>query len=171
MKTTLKITVSAMLIAFDVVFTRLLAVNVLWVKLGFGFAAVALCAMLWGPAWAGLCAAIGDLVGSLLFPAGGYFPGFTVTAAITGVIYGLFLYRERPSFVRCFLAALSNTVLVTLILNSLMIILVFQPAAVGPLMAARAVEAGLSLAAQTAVIYAFSASDVLYDKIRALGSR
>ena len=159
-----------MLIAFDVIFTRLLAVNVLWAKLGFGFAAVALSAMLYGSAWAGMTAALGDLAGSLLFPTGAYFPGFTATAAITGVIFGLFLHGERPDLKRCFFAALCNVLLVTLVLNTLMIILVFSPSAVGPLLLARGFEAGLMLIIETAVLHALGVSDALYGRICKLKS-
>ena len=70
-----------MLIAFDVIFTRVLALNMPLTKISLGFAAVMVCGMLYGPGWAALCAGLGDLVGSLLFPTGAYFPGFTVTAA------------------------------------------------------------------------------------------
>ena len=164
-KTTRKLVISAMLIAFDVIFTRLLAVNVLWAKLGFGFTAVALSAMLWGPAWAGMTAAIADIIGSLLFPTGAYFPGFTATAAITGVIYGAYLHKERPNFVRSLLCALTNSLLVTLLLNTLMILLIFEPSNTAPFLWGRAFEAALMLVAQTAMIYALSCSDNLYNKI------
>ena len=139
-KNTKKIVIIAMLVAFDVIFSRLLAFNILIAKVGLGFAAAAVCAMLYGPAWAGVCAALDDLVGALLFPTGAYFPGFTATAALTGVIYGLFLYKGRPNFKRCFLAALTNSLAVTLIINSVMIRLVYGPELV-PLMAARSAEA------------------------------
>ena len=55
-----------MLIAFDVIFTRVLALNMPLTKIGLGFAAVMVCGMLYGPGWAALCAGLGDLVGSLL---------------------------------------------------------------------------------------------------------
>ena len=92
---TKKIAISAMLIAFDVIFTRVLALNMPLTKIGLGFAAVMVCGMLYGPGWAALCAGLGDLVGSLLFPTGAYFPGFTVTAAIGGAILGAALYKKR----------------------------------------------------------------------------
>ena len=69
-KNTKKIVIVAMLVAFDVIFSRLLAFNVLIAKVGLGFAATAVCAMLYGPVWAGVCAALADLVGALLFPTG-----------------------------------------------------------------------------------------------------
>ena len=37
---------------------------------------------------------MGDFIGAILFPFGTYFPGFTVSAAISGFIYGTFLYQN-----------------------------------------------------------------------------
>lgn len=161
------IVISAMLIATDVVFSRLLAINVLIAKVGLGFAAVAVCAMLYGPAWAALCSALGDLAGALLFPTGAFFPGFTVTAALTGLIYGLFLYKQRPGLRQCFLAALANGFIVTLVLNTAMISLVFGPD-FWPLLYTRLAEFGVMLLIQTLVMTAISRSDTLYGKLMQL---
>ena len=161
------IVVSAMLIATDVVFSRLLAINLLIAKVGLGFAAVAVCAMLYGPAWAALCSALGDLAGALLFPTGAFFPGFTVTAALTGLIYGLFLYKQRPGLRQCFFAALTNGLVVTLVLNTAMISLVFGPD-FWPLLYARLAEFAAMLLIQTLVMTAISRSDTLYGKLMQL---
>ncbi len=109
---TKKLAVSALLVALDVVLTRLLALNTPVMKIGLGFAAVALSAMLYGPCWAMLTSALGDLLGALLFPTGAYFPGFTLTAACTGLLFGLCLYRRPPRLVYAALAAGLNTLLV-----------------------------------------------------------
>ena len=161
------IVVSAMLIAIDVVFSRLLALNILIAKVGLGFAAIAVCAMLYGPAWAALCAALGDLAGSLLFPTGAYFPGFTVTAALTGLFFGLFLYKNRPGLKQCFLAALTNGLTVTLVLNTAMISIGFGPK-FGPLLVTRLAEFGAMLIIQTLVMTAICRSDTLYGKLMEL---
>lgn len=153
-----------MLIAFDVIFTRVLALNTPLAKLGFGFAAVAVCAMLYGPWWAAGTSALGDLIGSLLFPTGAYFPGFTVTAAMTGAIFGLFLYRHRPSVRDCFFAALANEAIVTLLLNTAMISIVFGPKFM-PLLLTRLAQFGVMLAVQTLVLAAIARSDALYGRI------
>ena len=44
------------------------------------------------PISAGVAYAIGDILGMMIFPSGSYFPGFTLTAFLTGVIYGVVLY-------------------------------------------------------------------------------
>ena len=177
-----QLTVSALLIALDVVFTRVLAINTPLMKIGLGFAAVALSAMLYGPLWAALTAALGDLIGALLFPTGAYFPGFTLTAALTGLLFGLFLFRREKSWLRAFFAALTNCFLVTLVLNTLMIAVFFRssPAelagadlarfmeltSLNALLAARVPQFFIMLAVQTAVICALQASPALLRLIR-----
>ncbi|MBR6840412.1 MAG: hypothetical protein IKM82_07460 [Oscillospiraceae bacterium] len=49
---TRQLAISALLITADVILTRLLALNTAVMKIGLGFAAVAICAMLYGPLWA-----------------------------------------------------------------------------------------------------------------------
>lgn len=110
-----------MLVTLDIVFTRLLAVNTPVMKIGFGFAAVALAALLYGPYWAMLTAALGDFVGSILFPVGPFFPGFTLTASLTGLIFGLCMCGKRGSSFRPVLAAFLNCLLITLLANTAMI--------------------------------------------------
>ena len=118
---TKKLAVSALLLAADVILTRILAFNTPLMKIGLGFAATALCAMLYGPWWAAGVAALGDLLGSLLFPTGAYFPGFTLTAACTGAIFGLCLYRRGTDWRFPILAAVLNCLLISYLANSAMI--------------------------------------------------
>lgn len=118
---TRKLAVSAMLITLNVLFTRVLAVNTPLMRIGFGFAAVSVAAMLYGPLWAMLTAALGDIVGALIFPVGAFFPGFTLTAALTGLIYGMCLYRHQGSTPRAVAAALLNCLFVTLLINTALI--------------------------------------------------
>lgn len=115
-----KLTVSAMLICLDVLFTRVLALNTPLMKVGFGFAAVAVSAMLYGPVWAMLTAALGDFLGAIIFPVGAFFPGFTVTAAVTGLIFGLCLHKKEGRFMPL-AAALLNCLIVTLLANTALI--------------------------------------------------
>ena len=157
---TKKLIVSAQLLALDVVLTRLLAVNTPVMKLGFGFAAVALCAVLYGPWWAALTAALGDLVGALLFPTGAFFPGFTLTAACTGLIFGLCLYRRDKSFVWPILAATLNVLLVSYLANTAMITYI-SGSPYTTLLNARAVQLAVMLPVQIVVLGFLSRSSVI----------
>lgn len=148
---TKKLTATAQLIALDVVLTRLLAINTQLMKIGFGFAAVALCAMLYGPWWAALAAALGDLVGALLFPTGAYFPGFTLTAACVGLIYGFCLYRRDGHWFWPILAAALNTLLVSYLCNTALISYI-SGTPFKTLLAARAVQLAVMLPVQAVVL-------------------
>ena len=83
------------LLAMDIVLTRFLSFSAWNVRIGFGFVPVVLSAMLFGPVPAAVLAALGDFLGAILFPIGPYFPGFTVTAALTGLTFGFLLHRKN----------------------------------------------------------------------------
>ena len=151
MPDTKKLIVSAQLLALDVVLTRLLAVNTPVMKIGLGFVAVALCAILYGPWWAALVAALGDLAGALLFPTGAFFPGFTLTAACTGLIFGLCLYRRDKSLLWPILAAALNVLLVSYLANTAMITYI-SGTPYTTLLKARAVQLAVMLPVQGAVL-------------------
>ena len=156
--TTRKLAISALLITADVVLTRLIAFNTPIMKIGLGFTAIALCAMIYGPWWAGLVAAIGDLLGSLLFPTGAYFPGFTLTAACTGLIFGVFLYRREPGWHRPVLAAALNCLIVSYLANTALIcFLTGTPYRV--MLAARLVQVAVMLPLQIVVLIWLMRSD------------
>lgn len=63
-----------MLIAFDVIFTRVLALNMPLTKIGLGFAAVMVCGMLYGPGWAGGLRRAGRPCRLASVPDGSVFP-------------------------------------------------------------------------------------------------
>ncbi len=160
MPNTKKLIVSAQLVALDVVFTRLLAINTPLMKIGLGFAAVALCAVLYGPWWAALTAALGDIMGALLFPTGAFFPGFTLTAACTGLIFGLCLYRRDRSLLWPIAAAALNVVLVSYLANTAMISWI-SGSPYTTLLKARAVQLAVMLPVQLAVLVFLSRSAII----------
>lgn len=91
-----KITISAILIAMAVVLTRVLAINVLIAKIGFGFVPIVVAALYLGPVYTGVIYAIADIVGTLMFPAGAYNPAFTISNFLNGLVYGAFLFPASP---------------------------------------------------------------------------
>jgi len=58
-------------------------------------------------------------MGFFLNPVGTFHPGFILSAFLTGVVYGLFLYRKEVTWLRIALAALMVSLLINLGLNSL----------------------------------------------------
>ena len=115
------LTCVALLIALDIVLTRFLAINTQFLRISLGMIPVALAGIAFGAVWGGICGAVGDFLGMLLFPSGAYFPGFTLTAALTGIIYGLFLYRcnDRYKVRNTFLASIIVCIGCNLLLDTL----------------------------------------------------
>ncbi|MCR1900269.1 folate family ECF transporter S component [Irregularibacter muris] len=119
MNNTRKMVFVGILIALDVILTRFFSITTPIVRVGFGFVAVSLAAMLYGPIIGGIVGAVADLIGMMLFPQGSYFPGFTVSAFLGGVIYGLFLYKKPKTIINIALTILTITIIVNLGLNTL----------------------------------------------------
>ncbi len=92
---TRKMVALAILIAIQIVLSRFCSVSAWNVKIGFGFVPVVITGILFGPASAALVGAASDFLGAVLFPTGPYFPGFTLTAALTGAVYGLLLCKKQ----------------------------------------------------------------------------
>ena len=116
--TTEMIVAIAFMVALEIVLSKLVSVNISFLRIGFGFLPIAILAILYGPIWAGVGYAIGDVIGGFLFPTGAFFPGFTVTAALTGVIFGLVLYNKKITFVRALIASALVCILCNLLLNT-----------------------------------------------------
>ena len=160
-----KLAISAMLITLDVLFTRVLAINTPLMKIGFGFAAVAVSAMLYGPFWAMLTAALGDFLGAIIFPTGAFFPGFTLTAALTGLIFGLCLYKRGQKLVWPVLAAGLNCLLITLVANTALIAYI-SGNDYSVLFTARTVQFFIMFPVQALVLAWFNRSKILEQIIK-----
>ncbi|ADL03753.1 folate family ECF transporter S component [Lacrimispora saccharolytica] len=83
-----------LLIAIEVILTRFVSIQAWNLRIGFGFLPIAVAGMILGPVRAGIMAAIADFLGAILFPSGTFFPGFTFTALLVGILYGIFLYKK-----------------------------------------------------------------------------
>ena len=115
---TSQLVVMAFLIALEIILTRFLSIQLPIARIGFGFLPVAITAIMFGPFWAGACYAAGDLLGMLIFPTGQYFIGFTLSAILTGILYGLLLHNKKIDYKHSFVAAFVVLSLITLLLNT-----------------------------------------------------
>lgn len=84
-------------------------------RVTFTFVPVAVAGWLFGAVPAMIVAIIGDVLGCTLFPQGAYFAGYTVTAALSGLIFGLFLYKKETK--PMIWAVIVSKSLVSLLLN------------------------------------------------------
>ena len=140
----------SVLVAVEIVLSRFLSINAWNIKIGFSFVPIVLAAMLYGPLCAGIVAALGDFLGAILFPIGAYFPGFTLTAFLTGVVFGLFLYKKQ-TFPRTVAAVGNNQFILGLFLNTYWISVLYGSPYV-PLLATRVVQSAILTVAQLIVI-------------------
>lgn len=120
----LMIVILAMLTAMEIVLNRFLSVNTWNLKIGFSFIPVVAAAILYGPLAGGCVAALGDFLGAILFPIGPYFPGFTATALLTGIVFGLFLHPKQTPL-RIGLSVAINQLILSLFLNTLWLFILY----------------------------------------------
>ncbi len=96
------------------------------VKISFTFLPQSIGAMILGPAVSGFMCALGDILSFILNPqGGGYFPGWTISAALTGLIFGIFLYKYEATLKNIIIAKLIIVALVETFLGSLWLQLQF----------------------------------------------
>lgn len=118
----------AMLVAIGVVLGRLVPVVNVWsTKLEFSFVSVMLAGYIAGPVGGAVVGGLIDLIGALLVPTGAYFPGFTVTAALAGLVFG-FMFYKNINLPRIIIAVLSTQIVFTLLINTFFISILYTKA-------------------------------------------
>lgn len=128
---TKKIVELGLLVSLQILLTHFFSINTPIVRIGFGFLPLAVIGMLYGPFTAGTCAAIADIMGIILFPTAPYFPGFTFTAFLTGLTYGLLLYNKPKSWKRILISALIVCVILNLGLDTLWLLIIMGKGYIG----------------------------------------
>ena len=90
-----------------------------FIEIRFAFLPLCVAGMMLGPGIAGVMGALVDIGGFILYPTGPYFPGFTFSTAMAGVIFGMILYNKKVTLWRTELAMVVYTVVVGILLNSI----------------------------------------------------
>ena len=116
---TRKLTSIALLIAAEVVLGRLGIMTPI-VAINFSFVPLVVNAILFGPITAAVSSGLADIIGSMMMPQGlgTYFPGYTISALLTGFIYGLILYKKPKKMSRIILASAVTSVVISLGLST-----------------------------------------------------
>ena len=144
------LTTLALLLAMEIVLSRFLSINAWNIKIGFSFVPIVVAAVVYGPLAAGIVAALGDFIGAILFPIGPYFPGFTLTAFLMGLVSGFFLHNRR-GWLPCIASVIINQFILSLFLNTYWISFLYDSPYV-PLLATRVFQSLLLTAVQVACI-------------------
>ena len=116
---TTRLVIMAFLIALEIILTRFCSINTPILRIGFGFLPVAMAGIMFGPWWAAVGYTIGDLLGMMIFPTGAYFPGYTLTAVVGGLIWGLWLYPRKITVWRAIGAKTCINLFCNICLNTL----------------------------------------------------
>ncbi|WRS27658.1 folate family ECF transporter S component [Oscillospiraceae bacterium MB08-C2-2] len=140
------------LIGLEIILSRFASIATPLVKIGFAFLPIAIVAMLHGPFYGGLAAAMGDFLGAILFPIGAYFPGFTLTAFLTGMVYGTALYKRPKSWLRVSCTILFITLVLHLGLNTVWLWMITGKGYLA-ILPTRLMQAAIMLPIQTAGVY------------------
>lgn len=149
---TTTIVVSAMFISLNIIFTHMLAIQTPFIRISFGYLPIALFCALFGPILGGTIAAIADILGCIIFSSGLYFPGFTLSAYLSGIIYGYFFYHKKVSIQRIIMASTVIFIFIDLILNTLWLSILYHKAA-QVFFAGRLIKCSILLPIQIITIY------------------
>lgn len=107
---------------------------------------------LFGPAVGAFFSGALEVIKFLLRPDGVYFPGFTLSAVLGGVIYGFAFYKRPVTLPRCFCAHALVKTFVNIGLNTLWLSILYNRAA-WALLPARIVGNLVSLPVDTVITY------------------
>ncbi len=106
------------LVALEIVIAQFLTIRPTQsIKISLDFIPVVVAGILFGPVPAMIISMLADILGAFLFPVGPFFPGFTATAALTGLLYGLTLHKSQ-SWLRVILAVAVQQWILSLLLNT-----------------------------------------------------
>ena len=99
---------------FKIPITQLIEIRFSSLPIAFGGA-------MFGPAIGALIGALADILQYLVKPTGPYFPGFTISSLVGGIIFGftLRIRNGRITIFKCMVAQLLYTIIVGLLINTL----------------------------------------------------
>lgn len=133
------------------------------IKLSLDFLPIVIAGILYGPVPAMVIAILADVLGAFIFPVGPYFPGFTVTAALTGLLYGALLHRSQ-TMPRVAVAVGVQQWVLSLLLNSFWLSVLFEWPYL-PTLVSRLVQCAILTAVQIIFI------PIIARTVRAVGKR
>lgn len=119
--------VISLLAALSIVLTRFLSfmlpvAGILGIRISFGDIPIMLAGLLFGPIAGALTGIVADVIGAVFLSPYGFFPGFTLTAALVGAIPPIIIRlmsKKDIKFIHLFLAILVTDIITSLGLNTL----------------------------------------------------
>lgn len=172
MKKLKKFILAGLLLSVSVVFNRFLSIKTPIVVISLGFIPKIIIGTLFNCWWSAFLFGLADLIGSLLFPFGAYFVGYTISAVISGFIYGLFLYRKKgikpkKYLVRLIISCIISNLICNLLLNSIWVTIT-SGKAIFAILPTRLIKVLITIPIYVAVmfgIYMFFEKYKIYDMV------
>lgn len=96
-----------------------------FLKLSFEFLVMTIIGLLYGPTVGALSGGLSDIINYISNPRGPYFPGFTVSAIVGGILYGIILYRKKVTIKRCIIANITVVIIVDIVLNTIFLTMLY----------------------------------------------
>ena len=118
--TTKKLITLSMLIALQIILTRMFSINAWNIRIGFGFVPMLFAVLYFGTVEGILVASLSDIIGGLFLSSFPYFPGYTFSIALSAFIFAMVL-KQGKGRLQIFFAVLLTQMLCSLLLNSLWI--------------------------------------------------
>lgn len=122
---TRRLAMMAMFVVLEVITTQFLALNTTFLRISFTFLPMIAAGYYFGIRFSVTVAVIADIVGMMLFPKGAYFFGFTLSAAFSGLMYGLLKYRKKPEITVLLITVVHDIALV--LINSVWLYMMYGP--------------------------------------------
>lgn len=155
LKNVKNLVVTAMLIAVGTILGFYTIQVTDYLQIGFSFTANELTGMLFGPVVGGIMAGAANIIEFMIKPSGPFFFGFTFSAIMSGIIYGIILYKKPISFKRILCANLTVAVVVNMLMTTCWIAMLYgTPFMV--LLPVRAVKQLLMVPIETMMFYVFA---------------
>lgn len=125
LKSTYNLAICALLMALTLVISSFTIQIGDYIKIGFSFIASELAYMLFGPVVGMIFGGAADVFSYIIKPTGAFFPGFTISGILSGLIYGMFLYKKRISFGRILIVKAVVAVLINMLLGTYWLTLLY----------------------------------------------
>lgn len=113
------IVITALLIALGIVLGQLFSIPITQnIKIGISFIATQMTATLFGPVVGGIMGGVTDILKFIMKPTGSFLIGYTISAILGPVIYGIMLYKKPISLWRILLSKSVVAIFINLLLGS-----------------------------------------------------
>ena len=112
------IVITALLIAIGIILGQFSIQLTETTKIGISFIATQMTANLFGPVVGGIMGGVADILKFIIKPTGPFLIGYTISAILGPVIYGIMLYKKPISFWRIFLSKTVVAVFINLLLGT-----------------------------------------------------